>query len=254
MSGRQASVVLAADRQKWGPTVRSMARAVEHSSELALHLWREFGPTEKSIGIYGPTGSPADVVVFFRHYIPDQVRVRIETSSMLPYNEEIRRQQINEAWQIGAIPDLNMYWRLQRHGEMGRLLGSDEPSRARARHENEILDTGRNVPVEMHEDHAAHIDEHLERMRTTEWYELPQRVRVSYRMHVDQHKMQIQNSANPVLSGNSQMPGLAQDTNVQNITGAGAGGENLPPTMTAQSQRSSPGVNPSLEALMGGAT
>ena len=251
MSGRQASVVLAADRQKWGPTVRSLARAVEHSSELALHLWREFGPTEKSIEIYGPTGSPSDVVVFFRHYIPDQVKVRIEVSSMLPYNEEIRRQQINEAWQIGAIPDLNMYWRLQRHGEMGRLLGSDQPSRARARHENEILDTGRTVPVEMHEDHAAHVDEHLERMRTSEWYELPERSRLAYRTHVMQHQAHLQNSANPVLAGNSPMPGLTPETNVQNITGAG--GENLPPTMTSQSQKTSPGVNPSLEALMGGA-
>lgn len=244
ISGRQASVILAADRQKWGPTIRSLAAAVEHTSQLALALWRDHGPVEKTVEVYGPQGTPMDVTVFYRDYITDNVRVRIETSTMMPYNEEIRRQQINEAWQIGAIPDVNMYWKLQRHGEMGRMMGNDEHSRSRARQENDMLDKGSMVNVEQHEDHNAHIDEHLERMRDPTWYSLPEQGRQAYRMHVAQHQTFVENAANPVLNGESQMPGLPQE---------GGNLNNLAPTMTgAANQGTMPGVSVGQEANFAG--
>ena len=239
MSGRQASVMLAADRQKWAPTVRSLAFAVEHSSELSLSLWREYGPLEKSIEVYGPVGAPLDILLFYRDFIPDKTKVIIETSTMLPYNEELRRQQINEAWQIGAIPDLSMYWKLQRHGEMGRLLGTDEPSKARARQENELLDNGQQVNVEQHEEHSAHVDQHLERMRDPEWYGVSDMAKQAYRMHIAQHQAFMQNAQNPVLAGASQMPSLPQDAQMQN----------LPPAMTG-GQGAMPGVSMPEEASM----
>ena len=249
MSGRQASVVMAADRQKWGPTIKNLVKAVELSSTLGLHLWREFGPFERSIEIFGQVGTPEDVMIFYREFIPKQVKVHIETSQMMPYNEEIRRQQINEAWQLGAIKDVNMYWKLQRHGEMGRLLGNDEPSRARARVEMSKLEQGMNVPVEMHEDHMAHIDEHLERMRSPEWYKLPEKAKSAFRMHVAQHQAILsgENTQNPVLAGKSQMPGLPQEMVAPNR----GGGLNLAPSMNAEGQATNPGVNPSQEILMG---
>ena len=244
MSGRQASVVLAADRQKWTPTIKSLATACEHTSSLALGLWKQHGPPEKTIDVYGPIGTPTDVMVFYRDYISDDVRVRIETSTMMPYNEEIRRQQINEAWQIGAIPDVTMYWKLQRHGDMGRILGTDEPSRARAQQENDVLDKGAQVTVEQHEDHAAHVDEHLERMRDPTWYALTEEARQAYRMHVAQHQVFIQNAMNPVLSGASQMPGLPAE---------GQQLQNLAPTMNgAEGQGSMPGLSLGTEAGMVG--
>jgi len=249
MSGRQASVVMASDRQKWGPTIKNLVYAVEKCSSLALQLWREFGPMEKSIEIFGPVGTPEDVMIFYRHYIPEQVRVHIEASMMMPYNEEIRRQQINEAWQLGAIKDVNQYWKLQRHGEMGRLLGNDEPSRARARVEMTQLEQGINVPVEMHEDHMAHLDEHLERMRSPEWYALPEKAKSSFRMHVAQHQAIIagENVQNPVLAGKSQMPGLPPEM----VAPQRGGGLNLAPVMNAEGQATNPGVDMNQEILMG---
>jgi len=245
MSGRQASVVLAADRQKWGPTMRSMSGAIEYTSELALALWREYGPPEKTIEVYGPIGTPMDVLVFYRDYIQDSPKVRIEVSSMMPYNEEIRRQQVNEAWQIGAIPDINMYWKLQRHGEMGRMMGNDEFSRARARQENDLLDKALNVQVEQHEDHNAHTDEHMDRMRDPSWYGLADAAKQAYRMHVAQHQVFLQNAQNPVLAGQSQMPGLPQE---------GGQMQNLAPTMTgAEGQRAMPGLSLAQESgIVGG--
>ena len=218
MSGRQASVVLAADRQKWGPTISSLAAAVEHCSSLALSLWREHGPIETTIDVYGSLGSPTDIMVFARDYIGDNIKVHIDASNMMPYNEELRRQQVVELWQTGAIPDQKMLWKLLRHGEMGRMLGTDEPSRARARQENDLLDKGLQVNVEQHEDHGAHMDEHLERMRDPSWYDISPQGQQSYRMHMAQHSAYVQNAANPVLAGQSQMPGLAA-------------GQNMPPTM-----------------------
>lgn len=239
MSGRQASVIMAADRAKWGPTIQSLAAAVEYTSELALTLWKEFGPEQETIDIYGPIGTPTDIMVFYRDYLPDNIRVRIESSQLMPYNEEIRRQQINEAWQIGAIPDINMFWKLQRHGEMGRLLGNDEPSRARARFENDMLDKGQMMPVEQHEQHSVHIDEHLERMRDPSWYMLTPQAQQAYRMHVAKHQALMQNVQNPVLAGKSQMPDLV--------------GENMAPTMNgAQGAGTNPGVNAGQEIKMGG--
>ena len=224
MSGRQASVVLAADRQKWGPTMRNLAQAVEHTSTLALILWREHGPVQSTIDVYGPVGTPIDVMSFYRDFIGDGIRVRIDVSALLPYNAEIRRQQIQEAWQVGAIPDIKMYWKLMRHSEMGRLLGDDEPSRARGREENDLLDKGTNIQVEQHEDHQVHIDEHLERMRDPSWYSLAPQGRQAYRMHIAQHEAFVQNAQNPVLSGASQMPELPKEQSVQM--------QNLPPSMT----------------------
>ena len=249
MSGRQASVVMAADRSKWGPTIKNMVNAIEKASTLSLHLWRKFGPFERSIEIFGQVGTPEDVMVFYREYIPDQVKVHIETSTMMPYNEEIRRQQINEAWQLGAIKDVGMYWKLQRHGEMGRLLGDDEPSRARARSEMSQLESGQNIPVEMFEDHMAHLDEHLERMRSPEWYKLPEQAKSAFRMHVAQHQAILsgENTQNPVLAGKSQMPSLPGEI----VAPGGGGGLNLAPAMNAEGQGANPGINPGQELLMG---
>ena len=239
MSGRQASVIMAADRAKWGPTIKSLSDAIEYTSELALTLWREYGPEQETIDVYGPIGTPTDIMVFYRDYLSDHIRVRIETTQLMPYNEEIRRQQINEAWQIGAIPDINMFWKLQRHGEMGRLLGNDEPSRARARYENDMLDQGQMMNVEQHEQHPVHIDEHLERMRDPSWYALSPQAQQQYRMHVAKHQALMQNVQNPVLAGKSQMPNLV--------------GENLAPTMNgAQGAGTNPGVNAGQEMNMGG--
>ncbi len=246
MSGRQASVVLAADRAKWGPTMKSLASAIERSSVLALLLWRAHGPVDKTIEVYGPVGTPMDIMVFYRDYIADRVKVRIDVSTMMPYNEEIRRQQINEAWQIGAIPDVGMYWKLQRHGEMGRLMGNDEPSRARAREEMDLLDKGAMITVEQHEDHASHLDEHLERMRDPSWYSLPDSARQSYRMHVAQHQAFIETAQNPVLAGASQMPGLPQEQGQL---------QQLAPTMTgAENQMTMPGLSVAQESGMVGGT
>jgi hypothetical protein len=246
MSGRQASVVLAADRQKWGPTMRSLSLAVEHTSSLALLLWREHGPISKSIDIFGPTGTPIDLMVFYRDYLADGIRVRVDVSSMLPYNAEIRRQQIQEAWQVGAIPDVQMYWKLMRHSDMGRLLGDDEPSRARAREENDLLDKATMIQVEQHEEHQVHIDEHLERMRDTTWYALDPQARQAYRQHIAQHEMFTQNAQNPVLSGASSMPELPKDGGVQM--------QNLPPSMTgAAGQTTMPGLSSAQEGGILGA-
>lgn len=260
MSGRQASVVLAADRQKWGPTMKSLARAVEQSSELALLLWKENGPKEKSIEIYGPTGSPTDVQMFYRDYLTDSVKVRIEVSTMMPYNEELRTQRIMEFWQLGAIKDVNQFWKLMRHGEMGQLMGNDEPSAARALHENSTLDSGRNVPVEVHEDHAKHLEMHLEAMREPDWYQKPEAVKSAYRVHVAQHQglMQGMNPQNPVLSGMSQMPGLIPDVGAEPQPGgrppaeARGGGLNMAPSMNSAAQASNPGVNRKMESKFGG--
>ena len=239
MSGRQASVIMAADRAKWGPTIKSLAMAVEYTSELALFLWKLYGPQEETISVYGPIGTPTDIMVFYKDFLPDNVKVRVATTTLMPYNEEIRRQQINEAWQIGAIPDINMFWKLQRHGEMGRLLGNDEPSRARARFENDMLDKGQMMQVEQHEQHPVHIDEHLERMRDPSWYMLSPQAQQAYRMHVAKHQALMQNVQNPVLAGKSQMPNLV--------------GENLPPTMNgASGAGTNPGVSAGQEIQMGG--
>lgn len=239
MSGRQAAVVLSADRAKWGPTIRSLSLAVERVSELALSLWRDYGPIQKTIDVYSPTGSPMDVLLFHKDFIADRIRVNIEASTMMPYNEEIRRQQINEAWQIGAIPNLEFYWRLQRHGEMGRLLGADEPSRAQARKEqDEMLLKQQVSQVFPHEDHTIHIDEHMEWMRSPEWYELPDEIKQLTIGHLNMHLQMMHNPVNPVLSGASQMPQLGQ----------GEGGANMAPTMNnVGGAMTQPGVNAAQE-------
>ncbi len=243
MSGRQAAVVLSADRAKWGPTIRHLATAVEKMSEHSLSLWRDYGPVEQTIDVYGPTGSPMDVLAFHQSFLPDRIRVTIQASAMMPYNEEVRRQQINEAWQIGAIPDIQMYWRLHRHGEMGKLLGTDEPSRAQARKEQDMMSmSGQISPAYPHEDHPVHIDEHLEWMRTPEWYELPDEIKQASMEHLNMHIQMMQNPVNPVLAGASPMPQLDQ----------GQGGQNLAPTMNgAQGAGTQPGVNAQAEARMG---
>jgi hypothetical protein len=101
----------------------------------------------------------------------------------------------------------------------------------------------------MHEDHMAHIDEHLERMRSPEWYKLPEKAKAAFRMHVAQHQAILsgENVQNPVLAGRSQMPGLQPEM----VAPGRGGGLNLAPSMNAEGQATSPGVNPGQEILMG---
>jgi len=111
------------------------------------------------------------------------------------------------------------------------------------------LEQGINVPVEMHEDHMAHLDEHLERMRSPEWYALPEKAKSSFRMHVAQHQAIIagENVQNPVLAGKSQMPGLPPEM----VAPQRGGGLNLAPVMNAEGQATNPGVDMNQEILMG---
>jgi hypothetical protein len=101
----------------------------------------------------------------------------------------------------------------------------------------------------MHEDHMAHLDEHLERMRSPEWYKLPEKAKSAFRMHVAQHQgiLSGENAQNPVLAGKSPMPGLTPDV----VAPQRGGGLNLAPSMNAEGQATNPGVSQAQEILMG---
>lgn len=244
MSGRQASVLQRADQAKWGPMVTWLARAVARSSEAALMLWKVYGPPQTTHAVYGPFGSPTEVQTWIREYTPDNIAVTVLASALMPYNPEARRQAIMEMWQVGMIPDVHAATRLLRHAELGQVLGDDEPSRAQARYEQKMfLDQGKPHDPAPHEDQRAHMDVHLAAMRSPEYYTWTPQRQALYQDHVAKTQMfiaaELQSATNPVLSGASQMPGLAE---------GGAQRQNLPPTMNgAPNAMGSPGMNPQQE-------
>lgn len=245
-SGRQAAVHQAADALKWGPTIDSLAQTVVDQSEVALLLWREFADPVQTITMFGPGNMVLGTFNFLRdEYLDRDPRVTIQASSLKPYNVELRRQQITEEWATGQIADLNELRKRKRQAGVIEDFGSDEESRARQRDEIDIMLAGLYVPPEDHEDHNAHLDEILGFMRSREFYALDPMVKGLFRLHFRQHQMLLQPMMNPVLTGASPMPQIAD------VTGTGA--PMLPPSIQSMGQLMAPGTNPGQELQNHGA-
>ncbi|GMV44572.1 MAG: hypothetical protein AMXMBFR64_62880 [Myxococcales bacterium] len=241
-SGRQVMALEANDSRKWVMFLETYARAAEHGFLLGLKLWRDYGPPEEIVRVYGPGGPAGDVIVFRKgHLEDDNLLVHIDANDMIPYNPELARQQINEAWGAGAIPDQATYWKMQRQGSMSRLIGNGEPSRRRAWEEHELLDEGQAVPVLPFEDHPVHLDEHLEAMRSPEFYKKPPEIQRLWIEHVlaTQQAMMPTNLPNPMATGAQPPMSMGEDR---------GGGVNMPPTMNgAAGQGAMPGTSPAQE-------
>ena len=190
-SGRAIGLLSDLDATKLGPTVRELESAIEGICEQVLWMWREYMPIEMTIQTLG-RNKIVEVFNFHSKQIKN-THVRVMPNSMLPKHPSYRREQIIQMYQVGILgdpsdPRTQMKARkLMEFGFMENVYGDESKDRNLAREENELLEKGRMPDVNPFDDHAVHIDQHSEFMKSIDYRLLPEDVQENYLRHMAWH-------------------------------------------------------------------
>lgn len=202
-SGKDRLYAAEQDNTKLGPAIQNLHAFLKRTAIKMLNLWRQYATFELSYAV-GDPNSASDV----RTFKAEQIRfkdVDMSIDSALPLNREARREMILNLFQAGLLQQ-DKALRLLEFGDVDDALGSRNLDRERAREENALLYLG-PVGVEEHEDHQAHLEEHLPEMKQAKWYVADESVKQQFREHIALHKQFILASLGqgaPPVSGEEQ--------------------------------------------------
>ena len=190
-SGRAIGLLSDLDATKLGPTVRELESAIEEMCEQILWMWREYMPVEMTIQTLG-RNKIVEVFQFHAQQIKN-TRVRVMPNSMLPKHPSYRREQIIQMYQVGILgdpadPRTQMKARkMMEFGFMENVYGDESKDRNLSREENELLKQGQLPDVNAFDDHAVHIDQHSEFMKSIDYRLLPEKAQENFLRHVAWH-------------------------------------------------------------------
>jgi len=186
-SGKDRLYAAEQDNTKLGPAISNLHAFLKRVAIKMLNLWREFATFELSYAV-GDPNSASDV----RSFKAETIRfkdVDMSIDSALPLNREARREMILNLFQAGLLQQ-DKALKLLEFGDVDDALGTRNLDRERAREENTLLYLG-PVGVEEHEDHQAHLEEHLPEMKQAKWYVLDESIKQQFRDHTALHKQFI---------------------------------------------------------------
>lgn len=186
-SGKDRLYAAEQDNTKLGPAIGNLHAFLKRTAIKMLNLWREYATFELSYAV-GDPNSASDV----RTFKAEKIRFRdvdMSIDSALPLNREARREMILNLYQAGLIQQ-DKALKLMEFGDVDDALGTRNLDRERAREENQLLYLG-PVGVEEHEDHQAHLEEHLPEMKQAKWYVADEQAKQQFRDHAALHKQFI---------------------------------------------------------------
>ena len=186
-SGKDRLYAAEQDNTKLGPAISNLHNFLKRTAIKMLNLWREYATFELSYAV-GDPNSASDV----RSFKAEAIRfkdVDMSIDSALPLNREARREMILNLFQAGLVQQ-DKALKLLEFGDVDDALGTRNLDRERAREENTLLYLG-PVGVEEHEDHQAHLEEHLPEMKQAKWYVADEGVKQQFRDHIALHKQFI---------------------------------------------------------------
>lgn len=191
------------DQQVMGPSIGSLEQCYQRNGTLLLKLaWKNM-KLPRAIAIYGETRQ-ADVTWFKGSDLNGNTKVRVKQGSMMPRSRVETSSTIFDLIQMGALnpamnpKDRRVVWKGLEVGGMEQAFLEEDGDRRRARVENNMYarppadDPAFAFPdVDVDDDHAAHLEEHLIFKKTDEWERLPPIRKMLYNTHMEKHKMAI---------------------------------------------------------------
>lgn len=186
-SGRAIAFAAEKDEVKLAASHKVYRSATKQMLVLSLKMLRHYGKGKMLVPVLGQNAA-SDIEEFELADISFR-DVEVFVDQSMPSNPSAKREQALMWLQAGAIT----------HEEFRKLLelGDDHittsrnPVKERARHENRML-YQTDVRAEMFEDHAIHLQIHLDEMNQARNYTAPAEVRARFQYHLQEHLMMMQ--------------------------------------------------------------
>tara|TARA_R100000008_G_scaffold27369_1_gene15148 strand:+ start:287 stop:2284 length:1998 start_codon:yes stop_codon:yes gene_type:complete len=202
-SGRSVLFQSEQDNTKLGPTLKCIRQALRELGRMMLETWRDNADYELNYRIMGENAISEVLALDAGQIRFSDVEFQIESS--LPSNREARRQLVLQLAQMGLI-DRERALRMLEFGDIADILGGEDRDRERARHENDMLFGGQMVNAAQYEDHAAHLETHIDTMKEQRFYTAPQEIKSAFLLHIQQHAAMLQGGV-PPMAGQAGPPG-----------------------------------------------
>jgi hypothetical protein len=154
--------------------------------------------------------------------------VEFQIESSLPQNREARRQLVLQLAQMGLITREKALKMLE-FGDIGDIYDGMDRDKERARNENDMIYDGGRVSASQHEDHASHLEAHIDSMKENKFYGAPENIKQAFMLHIQQHAAMLQGGAPPGPQGpggpqgppGPEMGGVTPDVPAFQAGGAG---------------------------------
>jgi hypothetical protein len=195
--------------------VRSKERAIQEIGQQLLKLVREFWDEERLIRVVG-RNDVFNAMTFVGSDLRENTDYRVIPGSGLPRSKAAQEAKIMEMAQSGMLPVANAL-KLLDMPDIAAVVADVEVDVIEADKENLVMSQGEYAPVEIWQDHVAHIDEHDAFKKREEYKHLDQEIWKIFRFHDYTHLQQL------ALLFNIPVPPPMPDPNtIDPMTGAPA--------------------------------
>ena len=193
-SGRSVLFQAEQDNTKLGPTLKCMRQALRILGRMMLETWRDNADFPLNYRILGENAVSEAKSLDAANIRFEDVEFQIESS--LPQNREARRQLVLQLAQMGLITREKALKMLE-FGDIGDIYDGMDRDKERARNENDMIYDGGQVSASQHEDHASHLEAHIDSMKENKFYGAPENIKQAFMLHIQQHAAMLQGGTPP---------------------------------------------------------
>lgn len=201
------------DDSRLTPTIESYDSFIQKMEEATLVITKQFYAEPRLISVAGKDGS-VEVMHFEGTSIPEEVRVRVQSSTALPRSRAARQEYVRGLWKDGLITEPKTALKLLEFGDLEGVYDDVNADIRQAERENQRMtgdQTQEQAPTPVVADdfhnHAVHISEHNKYRKSEEYEALPDEIKALFKQHVEQHATYLA-MAMPV--GPQVVPGIPE--------------------------------------------
>lgn len=175
------------DDSKLAYTIASLEEGVERLGRHFLSHVQQFWDAQRTVEIMGNDGQ-WEQLMFGKADLKGNTDLRIEAGSAQPRSRAAKQAFIMELADKGMIPPDRALKYLDM-AETGRLYEETMLDSRHAQRENIRMRNGEGVMVNDWDNHEAHMIEHNNFRKRSEFDKLPEEFQALFQQHVDMHKM-----------------------------------------------------------------
>lgn len=187
-----------ADDTRLGPSIYEMEEAIGRAGEMLLKLVAKYWSDERTIMITGENHA-LDAMSFKGAALRENTQVEVQSGSMFPRSKAAKQASIQDMLNLvfqyqGEKPNKRTLAKVLKDleaGDLAKLFGDTSVSEGQINRENQELALGGELPVNVYDEHEAHIEGHQEWQRGPTYKQLGPDVAQSTERHVALHRQQL---------------------------------------------------------------
>jgi len=204
--GVRAGIALAflreADDTRISPIVKRFDNALEKAASFMLQLVGENYTEERLLRLMGEE-QVVEIRTFKGADLRNNYDVVVEAGSALAESKIGKQQLLFDLWDRRIITDPQEILKRLEFGEIGADVNKDI---WKAQAENAAMVQGQVFQPMDYENHEAHIETHINFMRSPAFYVLDQQIQANFYAHVQAHQQLMAEAARPRVVPEARMP------------------------------------------------